>query len=82
MAVFGMPPPSDQLDTHRQIWSATLYWKEDEETSLHFEDWKGWTRVSFQGCQEASKSALKLFEWLLSDNVPHPYDYILAGRPA
>lgn len=83
MAVFGKRLLLGyQLDTYKQIWGTTLYWREDEKSSLTFEDWKGWTQVSFNGREEASKSALKLFEWLLSDNVPHPYDYRLAGRAA
>jgi hypothetical protein len=38
-----------------------------------------WFPVIFDGHQEARKSAVKLFEWLLSEkNVLHPYIYTLA----
>ncbi|KAF7558360.1 hypothetical protein G7046_g5798 [Stylonectria norvegica] len=83
IAVFGMPPRRE-LDRYKQIWEYTLLWKPDEDnkSAIKFYDYKGTCSLSFRGSEEASKSALKLFEWLVSDNVPHTYDYTLAGTAA
>ena len=81
VVVFGMPP-QQELDPHKQVWSVTLYWGDNKESWFELEDWKGYPIVSFKGCEEASNSALRLFEWLISDNVAHPYGYFLAGNHA
>lgn len=93
LAVFGMPPSSEMnyLDRYKSIWRYTLYWLDDVQneniaeewkSQLIFEDWKGWWSVSYYGIDVAEQSALKLIEWLFSNNVPHPYDYTVAGRVA
>lgn len=82
-AVFGMPPATDYLDHYKETWSATLRWKLGEGTSyLNFGEHKGAPSFSFYGTQSASKCALKLVKYLASNNVPHPYEYVLAGNIA
>ena len=93
IAVFGMPSASDkeQIDGYKVIWSYTLHCRPDqdkrnmkkgEKSTILFGDYKGSFMIHFSGSEEASKSALKLFEWLVSDNVPHTYDGVLAGNIA
>ena len=90
MAVFGMPPASEQqeMDNSKQAWQYSLYWTTDradgklDRGRLTFCDYKGGPGVKFRGPEEASKSALKLFEWLVGDNVSHTYDNTLAGCAA
>lgn len=81
-AIFGMPPATEYLDEYKQIWSAKLYWNDDRNSCLGVFDYQGSPSFYFEGYQDASKSALKLIEFILSDNVPHPYDSVLAGNIA
>lgn len=81
-AILGMPPATDYLDDYKQIWMVTLYWKDDKGSTIELCDYKGSAHVNFEGSEDASKSALKLVEFLQSDNVPHPYDSVLAGNCA
>lgn len=92
IAVFGMPRSSeveDLAERYKSIWSYSLRWKPSQDqnndqpnSSLELFDYKGWWGVHFSGSEEASRSALDLLEWLASDYVPHPYDYVLAGKMA
>ena len=43
---------------------------------------QGWAESGFQGSDEASEAALELVSWLVSDNIPHSYDGVLAGASA
>ena len=81
IAIFGAPP---QYETgiHTSIWVIPLYWKDDTECSIEFMDHKGYCTVGFEGCQESALSATCLVDWLLSNTVPHPYNYTIAGRSA
>jgi len=36
----------------------------------------------YRGSEEYGIVALQLMDWLIGDNVPHPYDYTLCGRVA
>ncbi|EMR68623.1 hypothetical protein UCREL1_4371 [Eutypa lata UCREL1] len=81
-AIFGMPPATDYMDGFKQVWTTTFYWKDDKSSTIEFEDMKGSAFVRFEGSEDASKSALKLIEFLQSDNVPHPYGSVLAGTGA
>ena len=77
IAVFGMPPASEQqeMDNYKQVWQYSLYWTAGQADGkldrgrLTFCDYKGGPGVKFWGPEESSKSALKLFEWLVGDNV-------------
>lgn len=80
--VFGMPPSRDDLDDHKQVWKVTLYWKDNPHFYLEFVDMKGQCQVDFEGNGEANESALRLLDWLVSDNVDHPYNYTEAGNVA
>jgi len=91
IAVFGMPPSNDDVHIegmYKSIWSYTLYWKPgwDQEHGrkvwFDISDCKGTFMLNFCGPEEASRSALDLFAWLVSDNVPHPCDGVLAGNIA
>lgn len=94
IAVFGPPPLSDkeQIDGYKSAWAYTLYWIPDLvdnqkggkvfTSSLCFADYKGAFTFHFTGSEEASKTALLLLEWLVSDNVPHTYDGVLVGNRA
>ncbi|KAJ4176136.1 hypothetical protein NW767_015548 [Fusarium falciforme] len=87
---FGAPYSSSEveLDPLKQVWGYKLYWMpllectEEGQSSLTLEDWKGSCKLRFWGSEEASRSALRLAEWLVSDNVAHPCDYALAGTAA
>ncbi len=81
-AVFGMAPASKRMYKYKQVWEATLYWKDDNNSKVTFFDYKGTASAQFSGNEDACKSSLKLLEFLLSDNVPHPYGFTLAGRAA
>lgn len=89
-AIFGMPPSSemDYVVAHKSIWRCTLFWLDDVQnenltrdyiSQVYFEDNKGLWTVTFDGIEVASESAVQLIDWLCGDNVPHPYDYVVAG---
>ena len=88
LAVFGMPPSiEDEVDGYKSIWSYMLHWMPGQNNNgrksyFLFSDNKGYFTFHFYGSGEASRSALDLLEWLVSDNVPHPYDGVLAGNQA
>jgi hypothetical protein len=84
LATFGTPKEtSERLDDYKSIWEVELYWTGDDGLSvLRIYDNKGGAAVQFYACQRASTSARQLIEWLISDNVPHPYDGVLAGTVA
>lgn len=87
MAVFGTPPSNEEVDGYKSIWSYTLHWvpgQEDNRKRGRFvlSDYKGSWSFHFYGPEEASRSALDLLEWLAGDNVPHPYDGVVAGNQA
>ncbi|KAK7424061.1 hypothetical protein QQX98_000671 [Neonectria punicea] len=89
IAMFGTPPklPEEGSNTarYKTIWEYPLHWTADQgrnKSTLWFRDWKGAASVHFSGSEEASEAALKMLEWLVSDNVVHPYDGVLAGNQA
>ncbi|KAH6984434.1 hypothetical protein BKA56DRAFT_670949 [Ilyonectria sp. MPI-CAGE-AT-0026] len=92
MAVFDMPVASDQDKVDDDgVWAYTLHWmmdRHDEKSDtdkiseLIFRDSKGTFDIYFSGSEKASKSALEMLDWLLSDNVPHLYDGLLVGNQA
>ncbi|KAH7002449.1 hypothetical protein EDB80DRAFT_867452 [Ilyonectria destructans] len=93
ITVFGMPPSSEEneVDGYKGIWTYTLHWMMDrrskksdngKKSKLVFSDCKGSFTIHFFGSKKASKSALDMIEWLVSDNVPHTYDGVLAGNQA
>ena len=81
IAIFGVPP-QHKTDAHKSIWVIPLYWKDDTKCKVEFRDHKGYCTVGFEGCQESADSATRLVDWLLSNTVPHPYNYTLAGKSA
>lgn len=93
ITVFGMPPASkdNEVDGYKGVWTYTLYWMmgrrnrkggNGEKGKLMFADNKGSFVIVFSGSEKASKSALEMIEWLVSDDVPHTYDGVLAGNQA
>lgn len=87
IATFGTAPSNEEVEGYKSIWSYTLHWtsgQEDNSKKGRFvlSDYKGAFTFHFWGPKEASRSALDLLEWLVSDNVPHPYDGVLAGNQA
>ena len=71
-----------QTDNYKSVWEIHLFWQGDECGELELYDYKGAPGCKFRGDDGPSHSALKLLEWLVSENVPHPYDGILAGTAA
>lgn len=90
MAVFDMPIASDQDTVDDDgVWAYTLHWNRHNEkndtdkiSELVFRDSKGTFHVHFSGSEKASKSALEMLDWLVSDNVPYLYDGLLVGNQA
>ncbi|KAK7427590.1 hypothetical protein QQZ08_005865 [Neonectria magnoliae] len=89
IAMFGTPPklPEEEAnaDRYKSIWEYPLHWAADQgrnKSTLWFQDYKGAASVHFSGSEEASEAAFKLLEWLVSDNVLHTYDGVLAGNQA
>ncbi|KAM5347060.1 hypothetical protein ACJ41O_010065 [Fusarium nematophilum] len=88
ITVFGMPPSNeDEIDGYKSVWSYMLHWMPGQDNNggksyMLFSDYKGSFTFHFCGSEEASRSALDLLEWLVSDTVPHPYDGVLAGNQA
>jgi hypothetical protein len=69
-------------DVYKCAWSFTLWNSNDPTCSLKISDNKGWPEACFYGGQKASTEALQLFDWLISGNCPHSYDYTACGRHA
>ncbi|KAB5526477.1 hypothetical protein GE09DRAFT_1151570 [Coniochaeta sp. 2T2.1] len=72
----------DEVDGYKTVWGVTLRKIGHGAGTLRIFDYKGGATAQFYGDLEACKSALKLVTWLVGDNIPHPYDGILAGRAA
>ena len=79
--MFGMIPPSDELDGYKQCWQATLvHW--DTMSCLELFDYKGAVTARFHGTVEGSTDALELLDYLCGNKIPHSYDGALAGTAA
>ncbi|KAH8745558.1 hypothetical protein F5883DRAFT_586889, partial [Diaporthe sp. PMI_573] len=75
--VFGMPEPVT-TDGYKTCWSVVLQFR-DKTGRLELSDSKGGAWAAFCGSEDASKAALWLLGWIVSDQVPHTYDGVLAG---
>lgn len=80
--VFGLPPSDPQTDGYKLGWNVKLVWTGEGDSCMNFYDFKGGASGVFRGSKEASDAALELMSWLVSDQVPHSYDGVLAGRIA
>ncbi|EXJ84016.1 hypothetical protein A1O3_04683 [Capronia epimyces CBS 606.96] len=76
--VFGMPP-KNPFTGYKTSWSVELELCTDPYTVLLLEDYRGGPIVRFEGSEQGSESAIELLNWLISNNVKHDYDGILAG---
>ena len=73
--------PQCETDGYKCTWEFYLHWPGiDGELRLH--DHKGYPTASFEGSEKGSLVALQLIEWRVGENIPHPYDYVLAGTSA
>ena len=79
MAVFANPKFMPR-DPYKQCWEITLRAKGDEHGYLTLRDFRACPEASYYGSEKYSIVALQLVDWLIGDNVPHPYDYVLCGR--
>ncbi|KAH8749759.1 hypothetical protein F5883DRAFT_580783 [Diaporthe sp. PMI_573] len=70
--VFGMPEPVI-TDEYKTCWSVVLQFR-DKTGRLELSDSKGGAWAAFCGSEDASKAALWLLGWIVSDQVPHTYD--------
>jgi|ERR1700722_9613154 hypothetical protein len=75
-----MPPPKED-DGYKTYWVVDpRHWH--GVSVLSFQDLKGAADARFHGAAEASVDALKLLNFLIGMNCPHPYDGIVAGTIA
>jgi hypothetical protein len=82
MLVFGIHiGPSEEGD--KIAWKLRLQYRHDSDQSqwgvLEFQDTKGCWEVFCGGTKQARDSALELLEWILGNNIAHPYCQTLAG---
>ena len=83
VAAFGLPTwDGDEVDGYKGTWGVTLRNIGGGTGFLRVYDYKGGAAARFYGNRETCKSAVKLVTWLVGNNVPLPYDGVLAGRVA
>lgn len=70
-----------EIDRYKFTWELYLHWPGiDGDLCLY--DYKGTPTASFAGSEKGKLAALQRIEWQVGDNIPHPYDYVLAGAVA
>ncbi|KAJ9611215.1 hypothetical protein H2200_004398 [Cladophialophora chaetospira] len=84
MAVFGMPPLPKGGLSFKTCWLVELRLDERPQTQLVIHDHVGRIRVYFDGHKTDTAAAIDLLNFLVSDEVVHPFHRapLLAGRPA
>ena len=82
--MFGMLPPSDNVDGYKGCWEATFLHHDDGDgiSRLTFSEHKGSAMFRFIGSAEASLDAIELIKYLCGNEFPHSYDGIVAGTQA
>ena len=73
---------NDCVDGYKSSWGVTLERVGDKSSEIQFEDYKGGAHVRYEGSEEGSVEALKLIEFLISNNIPLAYDGTIAGTVA